>query len=76
MLSKVPLKNAEELLQLLNRVKTLTNELEETLRCIKSLNCVDKNPDDELLDTSVGSVTDSVLKEFTSKLQSALETFS
>lgn len=76
MISKFPVKNAEELLQILNRVKTLTNELEETLLCIKSLNCVDKNPDDELLDTSVGSVTDSVLKEFTSKLQSALETLS
>lgn len=76
MISKFPVKNAEELLQLLNRVKTLTNELEETLLCIKSLNCVDKKPDDELLDTSVGSVTDSVLKEFTSKPQSALETLS
>lgn len=73
MLSKVLLKNAEELLQFLNRANALTNELEETLLCIKNLNYVDNDSDDELLDTSEGSITDSLLNEITLKLQTVLE---
>lgn len=65
---KIRLKNAEELLQLLNRATTLSNELEETLQCINSLNCDCETSNDELLDTSEGSVTDCSLKLIASKL--------
>ena len=70
----IRLENAEELLQLLNRATTLSNELEETLQCINSLKCVRETYKDEFVDTSVGSVTDTMMKSITEKLQPVTET--
>lgn len=67
--SKISLKDAEEFLYLLNRVDNLSNELEETLQGINDLNYVGEPCEVEFLDTSEGSVTNSVLKKVTSKLQ-------
>lgn len=75
---KILIEEAEEFLQLLNRATDLSNELEETLNCLHSLNHTNDSLTQgvEYLDTSEGSFTNDTLTSLTLKIQTVLERLS